>query len=38
LSIPKGLFDEFLKAGKEARTRGQHVLDKKRPWTSAAGE
>jgi len=30
-SIPKGLFDDFLKAGKEARCRGQHYLDKKRP-------
>jgi len=29
--IPKGLFDDFMKAGKEARSRGQHTLDKKRP-------
>lgn len=29
-SVPKGLFDELLKLGKEAKTRGQHYLDKKR--------
>jgi len=30
-AIPKGLFDDFLKAGKEARSRGQHFLDRKKP-------
>lgn len=31
LSIPKSLFDSLLQAGREARGRGQHYLDKKRP-------
>lgn len=31
LSIPKSIFDDFLQAGKAARHRGQHYLDKKRP-------